>query len=395
MPRNRRRMIAALAVIALALAVTACGQGGATAQKTMPRATAPPAAATAEVAGGAAGSACDYGAKVAGPFPGEADALTGAGATFPAPLYTRWFSDYNQLTHVRVNYQGVGSGAGIKQITEETVDFGASDAPMTDTQLKAAAGILHIPTAFGAVVVTYHLPDATQPLNLSADTVGGIFLGDIEKWNDPRIAAENPGATLPDQYIVAIRRSDGSGTTKAFTAWLSSANAIWKEKVGAGTTVNWPIGLGAQGNAGVAGEVENNPGAIGYVEQIYAEQNKLPMANIKNKAGQFVQPSLEGVAAAAANSIKTIPPDLRFTIIDAPGEASYPIATPTWILAHAMQTDAPRAQALTRALWWGLTDGQQVARELGFAPLPPDLARLALDQVCSIQVNGTRAFPGE
>lgn len=413
MSKTSNRVMAALAVIVVALVVAACGQAGTTAQPAAPTTalaakatdapkaaaptTAPAAAATtAPAAGGAApAGACDYNAKVAGPFSGEANALTGAGATFPQPLYTRWFSDYNKLTNVKVNYQGVGSGAGIKQITEKTVDFGASDAPMTDAQLKAAAGILHIPTAMGAVVVTYNLPNLTQPLNLSGDTVGGIFLGDIIKWNDPKLAAENPGVALPDQNIVVIRRSDGSGTTNAFTSWLASANPTWKDKVGAGTTVNWPVGLGAQGNAGVAGEVKNNPGGIGYVEQIYAEQNKMAMANIKNKAGKFVKPSLEGVTAAAAASIKSIPPDLRFSIINAEGDASYPIATPTWILAYQNQTDAPKAQALTRSLWWSLTDGQKVATELGYAALPTDLAKLALDKVCSITANGAKAFPGK
>ncbi len=405
MPKNLNRALAMLAAILVTLVVAACGQPSAATQQAAPTAaasgkaaapTAAPAATSAPATGGAAPSGdCDYNARVAGPLAGEANALTGAGATFPQPLYTRWFSDYNKLTSVKVNYQGVGSGAGIKQITEKTVDFGASDAPMTDAQLKAAPGILHIPTAMGAVVVTYNLPSLTQPLNLSGETVGGIYLGDIRKWNDPKIVAENPGATLPDQNIVTIRRSDGSGTSKAFTSWLAATNPAWKEKVGAGTTVNWPTGLGAQGNAGVAGEVKNNPGFIGYVEQIYAEQNKMAMASIKNQAGKFVKPSLEGVTAAAANSIKTIPSDLRFSMIDAPGDASYPISTPTWLLAYQNQTDAPEAQAMARAMWWGLTDGQKVATELGYAALPPELAKLALDKVCSIQVNGGRAFPGK
>ena len=406
MPKTINPALAALAVSLMALALAACGQGGGTTQPAAPTAVASskaaastaisPVATSAPTTGGSAASGgCNYNAKVAGPFAGEANALTGAGATFPQPLYTRWFSDYNKLTNVKVNYQGVGSGAGIKQITEKTVDFGASDAPMTDAQLKAAPDILHIPTAMGAVVVTYNLANVTQPLNLSGETVGGIYLGDIRKWNDPKIVAENPDVTLPDQNIVAIRRSDGSGTTNAFTSWLAAANPAWKEKVGAGTTVNWPTGLGAQGNAGVAGEVKNNPGSISYVEQIYAEQNKMAMANIKNKAGKFVKPSLEGVTAAAANSAKTIPPDLRFTIINAEGDAAYPISTPTWLLAHQNQTDAPKAQAVTRAMWWGLTDGQKVATELGYAALPPELVKLALNKVCSIQVNGAQAFPGK
>ena len=415
MHRGLTRMALGLLALAVALAVAACG--GSSSQQTAAPAAAPTTApvagqpATAPGAavnsgantapgGAAAGSAaCDLNAKVTGPFHGEANTLTGAGATFPAPLYTRWFADYNKLTNVKVNYQGVGSGAGITQFTEGTVNFGASDAPMSDAQLKAATDkngpVLHLPTALGAVVVTYNVQGATQPLNLSADTVGGMMLGDIRKWNDPKIAAENPGVTLPDASIVVVHRSDGSGTTNAFTAWLSAANPAWKDKVGAGTTVDWPTGLGAQGNAGVAGEVKNNANSIGYVEQIYAEQNKMPMANIKNAAGKFVKPSLESVTAAMSASLDKIPEDLRFSIINASGDASYPISTPTWLLVAQNQKDPAIATALTRMLWWAITDGEKINAELGYAPLPDQIRPRVLNKICSITVNGKTAFPGK
>ena len=411
MHRSLTRITFMLAALALALVGAACG-GGSTSTSAPSAApttapadapTAPSGAATSPAAsasgGAASGGACDVNAKISGPYQGEANSLTGAGATFPQPLYTRWFADYNKLTNVKVNYQGVGSGAGITQFTENTVNFGASDAPMTDAQLKAATDkngpVLHIPTAFGAVVVTYNIPNLSQPLNLSADTVGGMMLGAITKWNDPKIAAENPGVTLPDADVVTVHRSDGSGTTNAFTSWLAAANPDWKSKVGAGTTVNWPTGLGAQGNAGVAGEVKNNPNSIGYVEQIYAEQNKMPMANIKNAAGKFVKPSLESVGAAMTNSIANVSNDLRFSIINAPGDASYPISTPTWLLIYQNQKDPAIATALTRMLWWAETDGEKVNPELGYTPLPDALKAKVLPMICSITVNGKPAFPGK
>ncbi|MFN8471611.1 MAG: phosphate ABC transporter substrate-binding protein PstS [Anaerolineae bacterium] len=423
MHRNVTRAAVVLLVVALAAVVAACGGGSTTGQSAAPttapaaqptaapkaaapteapKAAAQPTAAAkaaATTAPAASGGACNVNATISGPYQGEAGSLTGAGATFPQPLYTRWFSDYNKLTNVKVNYQGVGSGAGITQFTENTVNFGASDAPMTDAQLKTAVdkngAVLHIPTAFGAVVVTYNVEGITQPLNLSADTVGGMMLGTITNWNDPKIAAENPGVTLPDTPIVTVHRSDGSGTTNAFTSWLSAANPDWKSKVGAGTTVNWPTGLGAQGNAGVAGEIKNNPNSVGYVEQIYAEQNKMPMANIKNKAGKFVTPSLASVEAAMANSISNVPDDLRFSIIDAAGDTSYPISTPTWLLVYQNLKDEAVATALTRMLWWAETDGQKINHDLGYAQVPPELKAKALAKICTITVNGKPAFPGK
>lgn len=428
MQRNLTRALFALLALTLTLVVAACGGGSTstsapaaaptTAPAAAPKATdapkaaapttapaaakatdAPKAAATTASGGAASSGSCNTSATITGPLAGEASSLTGAGATFPAPLYTRWFSDYNKLTNVKVNYQAVGSGAGITQFTENTVNFGASDAPMSEAQLKTATDkngpVLHIPTAFGAVVVTYNVEGIAQPLNLSADTVGGMMLGTITKWNDPKIAAENPGVTLPNADIVTVHRSDGSGTTNAFTSWLAAANPDWKSKVGAGTTVNWPTGLGAQGNAGVAGEIKNNPNSVGYVEQIYAEQNKMPMANIKNKAGKFVKPSLDSVEAAMAASISNVPDDLRFSIIDAPGDGSYPISTPTWLLVYQNLKDEGVATALTRMLWWSLTDGQKINHDLGYAQVPADLKAKALAKICSITVNGKPAFPGK
>lgn len=273
---------------------------------------------------------------ITGPFEGEAKALTGAGATFPAALYSKWFNDYNKLTQVQVNYQSIGSGGGIKAISDQTADFGATDSPMTDAQLKDAKGgdILHILMALGAVVATYNIPGLQgTKLKLSGDVLAAIFLGTITKWNDPKIAADNAGVMLPTEDIVSVHRSDGSGTSFVFTDYLSAVNAEWKSKVGASTTVNWPGGIGGKGNEGVAGEVKQNPFSIGYVELIYAIQNKLGVAAVKNKAGKWVEPDLEGVTAAAAAAAGKVAPDLRVSIVDQEGEKTYPISTFTWILS--------------------------------------------------------------
>ena len=272
-----------------------------------PAAAEPTKAPAAAPASGGAG-------LITGPFDGEAKALTGAGATFPAALYSKWFNDYNKVTQVQVNYQSIGSGGGIKAISDQTADFGATDSPMTDAQLKDAKGgdILHIPMALGAVVATYNIPglEGTK-LKLSGDVLAAIFLGTITKWNDPKIAADNAGVKLPAEDIVSVHRSDGSGTSFVFTDYLSAVSAEWKSKVGASTTVNWPGGIGGKGNEGVAGEVKQNPFSIGYVELIYAIQNKLGVASVKNKAGNWVEPTLEGVTAAAAAASGKVAPDLR------------------------------------------------------------------------------------
>jgi len=262
--------------------------------------------------------------------------INGAGATFPYPIYSKWFDEYAKVDpSVRFNYQSIGSGGGQKQILAQTVDFGASDGPMTDDNLTKAPGkILHIPTVAGAVVLTYNLP-GNPALKLDGDTIAGIFLGQIKKWNDPKLAALNSGANLPDQEIVVVHRSDGSGTTFIFTDYLSKVSSEWKEKVGNNTSVNWPAGIGGKGNEGVSGQVKQTPGAIGYVELIYATQNKMPYAEVKNSAGQFVKPTIDSVTAAIATA--NIPDDFRFSMTNAPGKDAYPICGATWLLVYEQQ----------------------------------------------------------
>ncbi|MDA8218985.1 MAG: phosphate ABC transporter substrate-binding protein PstS [Dehalococcoidales bacterium] len=336
---------------------------------------------------------------ITGPFQGEANSLNGAGATFPQVLYTKWFSDYAKLTGVEVNYQGIGSGGGIKAITDKTVDFGASDAPLTDQQLKDAEAkggpLLHIPTTLGGVALTYNVPGVSKQLKVTPETLSGIFLGKITKWNDPKLLADNPDAGLPNADIVVVHRSDGSGTTNIFTDYLSAVSPDWKSSVGMGTSVNWPVGLGEKGNPGVANGIKQNPNSIGYVEVIYAIQNKLATAQLKNKAGKFVDPNLEGVSAAAAGVAKTIGPDLRASIVNADGDGTYPIAGFTYLLVYQKQTDKAKATALTRLTWWGLHDGQKYTTDLGYAPLPKEIQTKAEDKVLSITVDGQQAFPGK
>ena len=303
---------------------------------------------------------------IKGPFAGEAQALNGAGATFPAVLYSKWFDEYSKLTSVKVNYQAIGSGGGIKGLQDATVDFGATDGPMTDDQLKAATkgDVLHIPMTLGAVVLTYNVPEAKSALKFTGDTIAGIYLGDIKMWNDPKLVADNPDLKNVNQVIVVVHRSDGSGTTFAFTDYLSSVSDAWKTKVGKGTAVNWPTGLGGQGSAGVTGEVKQDTYAIGYVELIYAVQNKLGYGDVKNKSGKWVTPSLDGVTAAAAATADKVPPDLRVSIVNASGDTVYPISTYTWIIIYSKQTDGPKAIAVTRLLWWAVHDGQKFSSAL-------------------------------
>ncbi|GAC1420293.1 MAG: phosphate ABC transporter substrate-binding protein PstS [Actinomycetota bacterium] len=313
---------------------------------------------------------------------GAASELTGAGATFPAPLYQRWAEEYQKKANVKINYQAIGSGGGIQQITAKTVDFGASDAPMKDEELAKAAGILHIPMVFGSVVVTYNQPGLTG-FKLSPDTLAGIFLGNIKTWNDPKIAADNAGAKLPSKPIRVVHRSEGSGTTNTFTSYLTAVNAEWKTKIGKGKEVKWPAGeLGGKGNDGVAATIKQTPGSIGYVELAYAKQSSLPVTSIKNKAGQFIEPTLESTSAAAVGA--TIPADLRFSIVNAAGEGAYPICSATWLLVYQKQTDKKKGETLVKYLKWTLTEGQSYAKELLYAPLPPALIAKALAKVASI-----------
>jgi phosphate transport system substrate-binding protein len=311
--------------------------------------------------------------------------INGAGATFPYPIYSKWFDEYAKVDpSVRFNYQSIGSGGGQKQILAQTVDFGASDGPMSDDNLSKAPGkILHIPTVAGAVVITYNL-DGNPALKLDGDTIANIFLGKIKNWNDPKIAASNTGAKLPDKEIVVVHRSDGSGTTFIFTDYLSKTSGEWKEKAGNNTSVNWPTGIGGKGNEGVAGQVKQTPGALGYVELIYATQNKMPYAEVKNAAGEFMKPTLESITAALATA--NIPDDFRFSMTNAPGKDAYPIAGATWLLVYQQQKDAAKGKKLVEFLKWSLTDGEKMAKDLQYAPLPESVQQRVLTRIGEIKM---------
>jgi len=317
--------------------------------------------------------------------------LQGAGASFPNPLYQKWMSEYGKVKpNVKLDYQSIGSGGGIKQLKEQTVDFGASDAPMKDEDLKSAPGeVLHVPTVLGAVVITYNLEGVSHPLRFSAEVLADIFLGKIKKWNDPKIAADNPGVTLPSTDITVVHRSDSSGTSAVFTDYLSKVSAEWKEKVGAGTSPSWPIGLGQKGNEGVTGQVKQTPNTVGYVELAYAVQNKLPVAQIKNASGNFITPSIDAVTAAASGSLATTPEDLRVSITNAAGADAYPISSYTYILVYKAQKDAAKGKALVDFLWWGIHDGEGFAKDLQYAPLPADIVKRAEAKINSVTANGT------
>jgi phosphate transport system substrate-binding protein len=295
--------------------------------------------------------------------------MNGAGATFPYPIYSKWFDAYTKVDpSVRFNYQSIGSGGGQKQIVEQTVDFGASDGPMSDENLAKATGkILHIPTVAGAVVATYNLPGAPK-LKLDGPTLAAIFLGKIGKWNDAAIGALNPGVKLPKADVVVVHRSDGSGTSFIWTDYLSAVSPDWQSKVGKGTSVKWPTGIGAKGNEGVSGQVKQLPGAIGYVELVYALQNRMSMADIKNKAGNFVSPTPEAVTAALAGA--TVPDDFRFSMVNSDGPASYPVSGVTWLLVYQQQRDAIKGRKMVEFLKWMIKEGEKMALELKYAPLP-------------------------
>ena len=310
--------------------------------------------------------------------------INGAGATFPYPIYSKWFDEYAKVDpSVRFNYQSIGSGGGQKQILAETVDFGASDGPMSDDNLAKAPGkLLHIPTVAGADVVAYNLP-GDPALRFDADAIAGVFLGQIKKWNDPRLTALNPGVKLPDQEIVVVHRSDGSGTTYIWTDYLSKISPEWKQKVGTNTSVNWPTGLGGKGNEGVAGQIRQTPGALGYVELIYAVQNKMPYADVKNASGEFVKASLESITAALATA--QIPDDFRFSITNAPGKNAYPVSGATWVLVYEQQKDATKGKKMVEFLKWAETKGEQMAKDLEYAPLPDNLRDRVLKRVGEIK----------
>src|SRR5690242_4669633 len=329
-------------------------------------------------------------ARVACNNNGGSVTLQGAGASFPSPLYQKWLSEYGKLhANVKIDYQSIGSGGGIKQLKEQTVDFGSSDAPMTDADLKSAPGeILHVPTVLGAVVITYNLAGMKQPLRFSSEVLADIFLGKIKKWNDPKIAADNSGVTLPASDITVVHRSDSSGTSAVFTDYLSKISAEWKEKVGSGVSPSWPIGIGGKGNEGVTGQVKNTPNTIGYVELAYAVKNNLPVAQVKNAGGSFIEPSIDAVTAAAAASAASMPDDLRVSITNAAGAQAYPISSYTYILVYKDQKDAAKGKALVDFLWWGLHDGETFAKPLQYAPLPEDVVKRAEAKINSVTSGG-------
>ena len=312
--------------------------------------------------------------------------INGAGATFPYPIYSKWFDEYTTVNpDVRFNYQSIGSGGGIKQITAKTVDFGASDGPMTDAQLAEAPGrLFHIPTVMGAVVLAYNLPGVAKGLQLTPDVVADIYLGKITKWNDARIASANTSVTLPDTPIIVARRSDGSGTTFIFADYLSSISNEWKMGVGKGTSVNWPVGLGGKGNEGVAGIVKQSPGAIGYVEMSYAVKNNLPYAFIQNKSGKFVEPNLESTSKAAEGA--TIPSDFRVSLVNSANADAYPIAGFTWLLIYKNPDDAAKGKAIVDFIRWAVHDGQKYTQDLLYAPLPQAVVEMIDKKLADIKV---------
>lgn len=316
----------------------------------------------------------------------SAQNINGAGATFPYPIYSKWFSEYNQQhPSVKINYQSIGSGGGIRQVSEGTVDFGATDGPMNDDQIKSAkVKTMHIPTVLGAVVPVYNIPGVNKDLNFSGDVIADIYLGKITMWNDPRIAKDNPGVNLPGNAILPVYRSDGSGTTYIFTDYLSKVSSDWASKVGKNTSVKWPTGIGQKGNEGIAGMVRQSPNSFGYVELIYAVQNKMSYGSVKNKDGKFVRASTDGATAAAAASAKVMPADFRISITNATGATSYPISSFTWLLIPTHSTDPAKGKALVDFLGWMLDHGQSEASTLSYAPLPKpvqDMVRKSITQL--------------
>jgi phosphate transport system substrate-binding protein len=317
--------------------------------------------------------------------------ITGAGATFPYPMYSKWFDEYHKKDpNIQINYQSIGSGGGIRQVTEGTVDFGASDGPMNDQQLKAyqdkhGFAILHFPTVLGADVPTYNIPGVTAELNFTQDALAGIYLGKITKWNDPAITGPNPGVNLPGNDIIVVHRSDGSGTTYIWTDYLSKISEEWKNKVGKNTSVNWPVGLGGQGNEGVSGLVKQTPNSIGYVELIYAVQNKMSYGKVRNSAGSFIKADLASVTAAAAAAAKNMPDDFRVSITDAPGKTAYPISSFTWLLIPSKIPDAAKRDAIKGFVKWMLADGQNDTEALAYARLPKEVVAKELKALNSVQ----------
>jgi len=381
---------AATLVAAVAVVAGACGSNSKTSGGTTGATQAQAKPASICGSGGTAQSLAPSGITK---LVGGASSLSGAGATFPAPLYSLWTSDFKTAEGVQVAYQSIGSGGGVQQISAQTVDFGASDAPMKDTETAGAKGgpILHIPTVFGAVVPTYHLSGRKSGLNFTGEVLGKIFAGKITTWNDPELTGLNPDAKLPSTPIAVVHRSDGSGTTSIWTDYLTKTSPTWVSALGAGKSagkdVAWPTGIGGKGNEGVSGAVNQTDGALGYVELQYALAQSLPVGYVQNKAGKFIQPCVETVTAAAQGF--SFPPDLRFSLTDAPGTDAYPISGATWLLVYQNQKDPAKAKALVNFLSWIMDSGQKTASTLNYAPLSPDLRTLAIAQIKKITLNGT------
>ncbi len=330
--------------------------------------------------------------------------LTGAGATFPYPLYSRWFNEYAIRTNVRINYQSIGSGGGIRQVVARTVDFGATDVPMTDEELASAGmPVLHIPTVIGAVAITYNLPGLARPLNLGPDVIADIFLGTISRWSDPRIASLNPKLTLPDTDILVVHRTDGSGTSYIFSDFLTTVSPAWAAGPGRGKDVRWPVGIGGKGNEGVAGQVKQMPGAIGYLEVVYARQNRLPAVHVRNAAGRFISPMPFEIASAATAVLESDrrvsasdtdgPPDLRVSLVNAPGAQSYPIASFTWMLIAPSAISPEKSRQLAAFIRWALLDNPDVASTLGYVPLPSEAATRIVDRLDAALAKETPRSP--
>ncbi|MGE5175724.1 MAG: phosphate ABC transporter substrate-binding protein PstS [Hyphomicrobiales bacterium] len=315
--------------------------------------------------------------------------LTGAGATFPYPIYSKWFDMYHEKTGVQINYQSIGSGGGIQQVKAGTVDFGASDAALSNVKLKdLPRPIVHFPTVAGAVALAYNVPAIKEPLKLTSAALAGIYLGKITKWNDPKIASSNPGVTLPAAPILVVHRSDGSGTTNIFTTYLSAVSPGWKELVGANTSVSWPAGVGGKGNEGVAGVINQTPNSIGYVELAYAKQNKFTVALLQNKAGHFIAPSLESTTAAAKGAAPLLAKDVRTPIVNSPDPQAYPIAGLTFLLVYKNMSDPAKAQALVNFIDWAMHDGQEQVEALDYARLPDSVVKVNEANLASLTVSG-------
>jgi phosphate transport system substrate-binding protein len=328
-------------------------------------------------------------------IPAAAQNLTGAGASFPYPIYAKWFDTYRQKTGAQINYQSIGSGAGIQQVKAGTVDFGATDAALSDERLEEMPRkVVHVPTVAGAVVLAYNLPDLKVPLRLTPEVVAGIYLGSIKKWNDEQIAAANPGVRLPGRPILAVHRADGSGTTDIFTTYLCAVSPEWKKRVGASTSVSWPSGVGGKGNEGVTGLVRQTPGSIGYVELAYARQNRLPAALLRNQAGRFVAPTLASTTAAVEGAAAALAKDVRAPIVNAPGADAYPISALTFLLVYQDQKDPVRAKALVDFITWAMREGQGMAEALDYAPLPEAVLEVNRAALRTLTANGKRLVGG-